>query len=100
MSGDAACAVMAESGRARALRRLKAVEGQVRGLQQMLEDGRYCVDVLTQIAAAQEALRGVAKLVMRYYLEHCATQGIRSDDPEEAAAIYDELMDVIFKYAK
>lgn len=55
---------MEEPGRARALHRLKAVEGQVRGWQQMLDDGRYCVDVLMQIAATQEALRGVAKLVM------------------------------------
>lgn len=91
---------MEEHGRRRAIRRLKAVEGQVRGLQQMLEDDRYCIDVLTQLSAAQEALRGVAKLVMRQYLETCATQGIRSSDPEEVAAIYDELMDVVFKYSK
>lgn len=83
---------------ATAHRRLKVVEGQVRGLQQMLAEGRYCVEVLMQIAAVQEALRGVSKLVMRHYLENCATRGIRSDDPDEAAVIYDELMEVVFKY--
>lgn len=97
--GEASAAVTGSALRPM-LRRLRAAEGQVRGVQEMLEQGRYCVDVLTQIAAAEEALRGVAKLVMRFYLENCATRGIRSADPDEAAAIYDELMEVFFRFAR
>lgn len=83
-----------------ALRRLKSLEGQMRGLQQMVADGRYCVDILTQVAAAQEGLRQVAKLIMRNYLENCATYGIRSDDPEVMNRMYDEIMDVFFKFSR
>ena len=79
------------------LKRLKIVEGQVRGLQGMVEEGRYCVDILTQLAAIQEGLRNVGKQVMRNYLEHCATHAIRERSRPE---IYDELMDVIYKYVR
>lgn len=80
------------------IRRLKAIEGQARGLQRMLEEGRYCVDILTQISATQEGLRQVAKIVMRNYLENCATRGIQSGDPEARKATYDDIMDVFFKF--
>lgn len=76
--------------------RLKRVEGQVRGIQKMIDEDRYCVDILTQIAAAQEGLRGAAKTVLRNYLENCATQAIRNRRPE----IYDELMEVIYRYVR
>ena len=77
--------------------RLNRVEGQIRGLKKMVDEGRSCVDVLTQLASVQEALRGLTKLMMRNYLENCATEAIRSKSGDE---IYDELMDVIFKFAK
>lgn len=83
-----------------AISRLRAVEGQIRGVQKMIDDDRYCVDVLVQISAAQEALRGVGKIVMRNYLETCATNSIRSQDETERRATYDELMDVIYKFAR
>jgi len=89
-----------EEYRQSAIRRLKSLEGQMRGLQRMLEERRYCVDILTQIAASQEALRQVARLVLRKYLEDCATRGIKSGDPEQMKEIYDEIMDVFFKYSK
>ena len=79
------------------LRRLKIIEGQVRGLQGMVEDQRYCVDLLMQMAAVQEGLRNVGKQVMRNYLEHCATHAIRERSGPE---IYDELMEVIYKYVR
>ena len=66
----------------------------------MVEEGRYCVEVLQQLAAVQEALRGVTKAIMRNYLENCVTNAIRSGDAEEATAIHDELMRVIFKFSK
>ena len=78
------------------LRRLRAAEGQLRGIQEMLEAQRPCLDVLTQLAAAQSALRHVTRSVLRNYLEKCATDAIRRADPK----VYDELMDAIFKFSQ
>ena len=78
------------------LRRLKAVEGQIRGLQEMVEEQRPCLDVLTQLAAVQSALRQVSRIVLRNYLENCATRAIRRSDPKA----YDEMMDAIFKFSQ
>lgn len=80
--------------------RLQAIEGQVRGIQRMIEADRYCIDILVQISAAQEALRGVGKIIMRNYLESCATNSIRSKDEVKRKATYDELMDVIYKFVR
>lgn len=88
---------LAETTRDNTKRRLKSIEGQVRGLQKMVDEGRYCVDILTQLAAVQEGLRGVGKVVMRNYLENCATQAIRE---REGPEIYDELMEAIYKYVR
>jgi DNA-binding FrmR family transcriptional regulator len=90
-------AILLKDTRAQALDRLSRIEGQVRGLKKMVEAGRYCPEVLAQVASVQEALRGFTKLMMRNYLEGCATEAIRSADRD---GIYDELMDVIFKFAR
>ncbi|MEE9260343.1 MAG: metal-sensitive transcriptional regulator [Candidatus Scalindua sediminis] len=82
------------------LRRLMAIEGQVKGLQKMIEKDRYCVDILTQISSTHEALRGVAKIMMRNFLETCATNAIQSKNITKQEEIYNELMDVIYKFAK
>ena len=58
------------------LRRLRRIEGQVRGLHKMVEDGRYCADIITQVASVQEALRGVGRELMRNHLKHCAAAAI------------------------
>ena len=58
--------------------RLRRVEGQVRGLQKMVEDDRYCTDVLTQVAAVKAALDGVALLLLADHTEHCVTEAIRA----------------------
>lgn len=79
------------------LQRLNRIEGQIKGLKKMVDEGRPCVEVLMQLASAQEALRGMTKLMMRNYLENCATEAIRSKSGDE---IYDELMDVIFKFSR
>lgn len=76
--------------------RLGRIEGQVRGVSRMLEEQRPCIEVLQQLASVQAAMRGVTKEVLRNYLERCASDAIRSDDP----AIYDELMEAIYKFAK
>lgn len=65
-----------DENRARALVRLRRIEGQVRGLQRMLESDRYCVDVLHQIDSVQEALRGVSRELLRDHLTHCASRAI------------------------
>lgn len=83
-----------------ALQRLNRIEGQIRGLKKMVEEDRYCIDILTQISSIHEALRGVGKIIMRNFLETCAANAIRSGNPEEAEQIYDELMEVIYKFAK
>ncbi len=79
-----------------AVQRLNRVEGQIRGIRKMVEEKRQCVDVLTQLASVQEAMRGLTKLMMRNYLENCASKAIRSKNND----VYDELMDVIFKFAR
>ncbi len=81
------------------LKRLRRVEGQVRGLQKMIEEDRYCADVLTQISSVQEALRSVGRELMRNHLKHCASAAIKSSDAE-AEAMYDELVDMIFKSSR
>ncbi len=89
--------IISEERKADAALRLNRIEGQVKGINKMVGEGRPCVQVLTQLASVQEALRGLTKLMMRNYLENCATEAIRSKAGDE---IYDELMDVIFKFAK
>lgn len=82
------------------LRRLSRIEGQIRGIQRMVEEDRYCADTLTQISSAQEALRAVARALMRNHLAHCATHAIRSGSDDERHAMYDELLDIIYKNAR
>jgi len=79
------------------LSRLRRIEGQVRGLQKMVEEERYCADVLMQISSVQEALRGVGRAMLHNHLRHCATEAIRSDDPGRAEAMYDELMELVYR---
>jgi CsoR family transcriptional regulator, copper-sensing transcriptional repressor len=92
--GTHATAVDPEIKRA-VLTRLRRIEGQVRGLQKMVDEERYCADVLTQVSSVQEALRGVGRSLLQNHLKHCATQAIRSGDPGQADAMYEELMELI-----
>jgi DNA-binding FrmR family transcriptional regulator len=94
---DARSAVHVDpAARERNIKRLRRIEGQVRGLQRMVEEDRYCADILTQISSVQEALRSVGRELMRNHLKHCATAAIRSG-PEEANGMYDELIDLMYK---
>ena len=76
------------------LKRLRRIEGQVRGLQKMVEEDRYCPDIITQIASVQEALRGVGRQLLRNHLKHCATSAIKKG-PKDADRTYDELLELI-----
>ena len=84
------------AAKARNLTRLRRIEGQVRGLQRMVEEDRYCADVMTQIASVHEALRSVGKELMRNHLRHCASAAIRAGD-DEAERMYDELLGLIYR---
>ncbi len=92
--GRQAVAVDAEI-KDRNLKRLRRIEGQLRGLQRMVEEDRYCADILTQIASAHEALRAVGRELMRNHLRHCAANAIRAGE-SQAEAMYDELLDLIY----
>jgi DNA-binding FrmR family transcriptional regulator len=80
--------------------RLRRIEGQVRGLQKMVEEERYCADVLMQLSSVQEALRGVGRGLLHNHLKYCVTEAIRSHDAEQADAMYDELMELMYKNAR
>src|SRR5687767_7625765 len=86
--------------RKRNLKRLRRIEGQVRGLQRMVEEDRYCADVMTQISSVHEALRGVGRELMRNHLKHCASAALRGDDSSAADAMYDELVEMMYKHAR
>jgi DNA-binding FrmR family transcriptional regulator len=81
------------------LKRLRRIEGQIRGLQKMVEDDRYCTDIIIQISSVQEALRGIGRSLMRNHLRHCTTKALKEGD-EQASAMYDELLEVIYKHLR
>ena len=83
----------------RNLKRLRRIEGQVRGLQKMVDEDRYCADVMTQISSVHEALRAVGRELMRNHLKHCATAAIR-DGNDHAESMYDELVDLMYKHSR
>jgi DNA-binding FrmR family transcriptional regulator len=85
--------------KARNLKRLRRIEGQVRGLQKMVEEDRYCADIMTQISSVHEALRSVGKELMRNHLKHCATTAIRAGE-QDAESMYDELMELMYKHVR
>ena len=82
------------------LERLRRIEGQVGGLVRMVEEERYCVDILTQLRAARAALRRVEEAVLREHVEHCVAQAIRSGDPAEQRGKVDELLDVLGRFSE
>ena len=85
--------------KARNIRRLRLIEGQVRGLQKMVEEDRYCADILMQISSVHEALRSVSRELMRNHLKHCATAAIKWG-PETAEPMYDELVDLMYRHSR
>ena len=81
------------------LKRLRRIEGQIRGLHKMVEEDRYCADILTQISAVHEAMRGVGRELMRNHLKHCASTAIRASD-SDAEAMYDELVEMMYRHSR
>src|SRR5215208_2041700 len=96
--GRKAVAVDADA-KVRNLKRLRRIEGQVRGLQKMVDEDRYCADIMTQIASVHEALRAVGRELMRNHLRHCAA-GALAAGGAEGEAMYDELVEMMYKHSR
>jgi DNA-binding FrmR family transcriptional regulator len=82
------------------IKRLHRIEGQVRGIERMVEDDRYCIDILTQVAAVNTALESLAFKVLDDHVNHCVSDALSSGDPKEAAAKSKELMEAVQRFAR
>jgi len=82
------------------VRRLHRIEGQVRGIERMLEEDRYCIDVLTQIAAVSTALESVAFRILDDHVNHCVAGALASGDPKDAAQKSAELLQAVHRFAR
>jgi DNA-binding FrmR family transcriptional regulator len=82
------------------VRRLHRIEGQVRGIERMLEEDRYCIDVLTQIAAVNTALESLAFRILDDHVNHCVAGALASGDPLEAETKSKELLDAVHRFAR
>lgn len=83
---------------AKALNRLRRIEGQVRGVQKMVEEGRYCADILEQVSSIQEALVGVSKTLMKNHLRHCVAGAAAAGDATKTEQMYDELVEILGRH--
>ncbi|MCL4211629.1 MAG: metal-sensitive transcriptional regulator [Phycisphaeraceae bacterium] len=81
------------------LKHLKRIEGQVRGIAAMIEEDRYCADIIQQCAAVQESLRAVAKNLLRNHLGHCASRAMHGDK-EQQTAMVEELIELVGRIAR
>lgn len=81
----------------RTLDRLARLEGQVRGIARMVEQDRYCVDILTQTAAVRSAVKGVERMLIESHAKHCVEDAIGSGDPEDQRAKFNELVALLQK---
>ena len=80
--------------KAATIRRLKSIEGHVRGISRMIEEDAYCMEVILQIRAVQAALEKVAKLSLKDHLDHCVVSAVRGDDPDQREKVLAEIMNV------
>jgi DNA-binding FrmR family transcriptional regulator len=88
---------MNDTTKASCMKRLSRIEGQVRGLSRMVEDDRYCIDIVTQLSAVRAALRRVEQEILRDHVGHCVKHAMRSDDLEDQDRKVQELMDVLVR---
>jgi DNA-binding FrmR family transcriptional regulator len=86
---------MNESTKASCVKRLSRIEGQVRGLSRMVEEDRYCIDIVTQLSAVRAALRRVEQEILRDHVGHCVKHAMRSNDRADQDRKIQELMDVL-----
>ena len=76
------------------IRRLKSIEGHIRGVQKMVHEDAYCIDILKQIKAVKQALERVGSMTLETHLQTCVTEGLRSDDVEERERVIGEIVEV------
>jgi DNA-binding FrmR family transcriptional regulator len=82
------------------VKRLHRIEGQVRGIEKMLEDDRYCIDILTQIAAVSTALEAVAFRILDEHVNHCVAGALTSGDEADARQKTSELLEAVHRFTK
>jgi CsoR family transcriptional regulator, copper-sensing transcriptional repressor len=82
------------------IKRLHRIEGQVRGLEKMVEEDRYCIDVITQISAVGTALESLAFRILDQHVQHCVADALASGDANAAAEKSRELLDAVHRFAK
>ncbi len=92
--------MMNEAQKSKAAARLSRIEGQVRGIRKMVEDDRYCVDILTQTRAVVAALRGVEDLIMETHLDTCVADAMKDNDPQLQKEKIDEVMSVVSRFRR
>lgn len=83
-----------------ALRRLKVVEGHIRGIERMVEEEAYCIDVIRQIQAVQSALNKVSKIILEEHLNSCLITAVRGEDVDERERVLQEISEVFETAAK
>lgn len=77
--------------------RLRKIEGQIKGISKMIDEEKYCVDILTQIAAVKAALNSVGGKLIENHTKHCVVTGLKGDNPDK---VIDELVGILKKFAK
>jgi DNA-binding FrmR family transcriptional regulator len=82
------------------VKRLHRIEGQVRGIERMVETDRYCIDILTQIAAVSTALESLAFKILDDHVKHCVTDALAAGDPEAAQAKSQELLEAVHRFSR
>ncbi len=82
------------------IKRLHRVEGQVRGVERMIEEDRYCIEILTQIAAANTALESLAFQMLDQHVRHCVAGALASGDEVDASTKADELLEAVHRFAR
>jgi DNA-binding FrmR family transcriptional regulator len=82
------------------VKRLHRIEGQVRGIERMVEDNRYCIDILTQIAAVNTALESLALKILDEHVRHCVAGALTSGDEADATTKIDELLEAVQRFAR
>lgn len=82
------------------IKRLNRIEGQVKGIQKMIDDDRYCIDILVQVSAAKAAIDKVGKIILENHIKGCVAESIKHESEDEADELIEELMKNIYKFMK
>ncbi len=91
---------MSQEPTKRVVRRLQIIEGHIRGIQRMVEEDAYCIDIIKQVTAVQSALNKVNQIILENHLNTCVTSAVRGDDPQERERVLREIAEVFEASAK